>query len=190
MIPPKNLYTITNSALLRIAERHGGNKMEGTVQWYNVRKGYGFIKGDDGEDYFGHYTQIPEGTRLREEDRVSFESAETERGKQAKDIKLSSSPAPAAAEAPAESSEEPEAAPEEAPAEEPAAEPEATPEEAPAEEPAAEPEAAPEAAPEEAPAAEPAKCEKCGGVAGPDHTCPETEAPAEEAAAEPEASTE
>ena len=63
--------------------------MEGTIRWFNVQKGYGFIKGDDGEDYFVHYTQVPEGMRLNENDRVTFEGVETERGKQAQNIVLS-----------------------------------------------------------------------------------------------------
>ena len=62
--------------------------MEGTVKWFNTKKGYGFIAGDDGEEYFVHFTAVPRGTFLRENDRVSFEPAESERGKQAKDVKL------------------------------------------------------------------------------------------------------
>ena len=62
--------------------------MEGTVKWFNTKKGYGFIAGDDGEEYFIHFTAVPRGTFLRENDRVSFEPAESERGKQAKDVKL------------------------------------------------------------------------------------------------------
>ena len=32
--------------------------MNGTVKWFDTRKGYGFIVGDDGQDYFVHYSQI------------------------------------------------------------------------------------------------------------------------------------
>ncbi|MFH1376627.1 MAG: cold shock domain-containing protein [Candidatus Woesearchaeota archaeon] len=62
--------------------------MEGTVKWFNVRKGFGFVNGDDGEDYFVHYTSVEKGTFIRENDRVSFESATTDKGKQAQDVKL------------------------------------------------------------------------------------------------------
>jgi len=33
--------------------------MKGTVKWYNVREGYGFIEGTDGDDVFVHKTEIP-----------------------------------------------------------------------------------------------------------------------------------
>ena len=62
--------------------------MEGTIKWYNVRKGYGFIKGEDGEDYFVHHTSLGSGVFLRENDLVSFEAAETEKGKQAQSVEL------------------------------------------------------------------------------------------------------
>lgn len=81
--------------------------MEGTIRWFNVQKGYGFIKGDDGEDYFVHYTQVPEGMRLNENDRVTFEGVETERGKQAQNIALSENQeAPADSEAEEQPAEE------------------------------------------------------------------------------------
>ncbi len=62
--------------------------MEGKVKWYDIRKGYGFIEGDDGQDYFVHYTSVKEGVRLREFDRVSFDPSEGEKGKQAQDVTL------------------------------------------------------------------------------------------------------
>tara|TARA_Y100000034_G_scaffold136068_2_gene210597 strand:- start:1185 stop:1505 length:321 start_codon:yes stop_codon:yes gene_type:complete len=62
--------------------------MEGTVNWFNIKKGYGFVKGEDEQDYFIHYTAVPQGVFLKEGDRVSFEPAQTEKGKQAKDVKL------------------------------------------------------------------------------------------------------
>jgi CspA family cold shock protein len=33
--------------------------MKGTVKWYNVQEGYGFIEGTDGDDVFVHKTEIP-----------------------------------------------------------------------------------------------------------------------------------
>lgn len=62
--------------------------MEGVVKWFSGKKGYGFVKGDDGEDYFVHSSAIPPEVRLRENDRVSFEPVEGERGKQAQKIVL------------------------------------------------------------------------------------------------------
>ena len=118
--------------------------MEGTVKWFNRKKGFGFIKGDDDDDYFVHYTAVPQGTVLNENDRVSFDPVDGDRGKQAQNVSLLDGQA-APAEEPAE---------EEAPAEEPAEE------EAPAEEPAEEETPAEEPAEEETPAEEPAEEEK------------------------------
>ena len=64
-----------------------GENINGTVKWYNSRKGYGFITSEDGKDIFVHNTAIPGGTFLREGDNVEFETEETEKGVQAKNIK-------------------------------------------------------------------------------------------------------
>jgi CspA family cold shock protein len=61
--------------------------MEGTVKWFNDSKGFGFIKGEDGKEYFVHKNALPPGTFLKENDAVSFEPTETDRGVQAKDVK-------------------------------------------------------------------------------------------------------
>jgi cold shock protein len=62
-------------------------KMKGTVKWYNSRKGYGFIEGEDGKDVFVHRTALPEGIFLDEGDKVEYEIEEGDKGPNAKDIK-------------------------------------------------------------------------------------------------------
>ena len=61
---------------------------EGTVKWFNDRKGYGFISRADGEDVFAHFSNIAqEGFKsLKEGDKVSFDVQDTERGLQAVNI--------------------------------------------------------------------------------------------------------
>jgi CspA family cold shock protein len=61
--------------------------MKGNVKWYNARKGYGFITGEDGKEVFVHRTAIPEETSLNEGDEVQFDIETSERGPQAKNIK-------------------------------------------------------------------------------------------------------
>ena len=62
--------------------------MEGTIKWFNTRKGFGFVKGEDGEDYFVHYSALEANVFLRENDKVSFDPVQTEKGKQAQNVKL------------------------------------------------------------------------------------------------------
>lgn len=62
--------------------------MEGSVKWFNRIKGFGFIQGEDGKDYFVHHSAVQEGAFLREGDKVSFELTKTDKGMQAKDVKL------------------------------------------------------------------------------------------------------
>ena len=62
--------------------------MEGTVKFFNQKKGYGFITGDDGDDYFVHHSQLPTGIFPKENDKVSFEVKESEKGKQAENIQM------------------------------------------------------------------------------------------------------
>jgi len=62
--------------------------MNGSVKWFNRKKGYGFIQGEDGKEYFAHHSALAEGTFIRDNDRVSFEPVETEKGLQAQKIVL------------------------------------------------------------------------------------------------------
>ena len=65
--------------------------MEGTVKWFNESKGYGFIKGNDGNDYFAHFKEIQiEGYKiLKEGQAVTFEASESEKGLVAMNIVVS-----------------------------------------------------------------------------------------------------
>jgi|TARA_Y100001968_G_C18989758_1_gene540841 CspA family cold shock protein len=62
--------------------------MEGTVKWFNSAKGYGFIQGSDGTDYFAHFQEIQsDGYRtLKEGQAVTFEAEEGDKGPVAKNI--------------------------------------------------------------------------------------------------------
>ncbi|HEC89068.1 MAG: cold-shock protein [Thermoplasmata archaeon] len=61
--------------------------MKGNVKWYNPRKGYGFIQGEDGQDVFVHRTDVPVGVFLNEGDSVEYEVENTNRGLKATHIK-------------------------------------------------------------------------------------------------------
>jgi len=61
---------------------------EGIVKWFSEKKGFGFIQQEDGRDLFVHFSSInmPGFKTLSEGDRVSFDTEETERGPQAKNV--------------------------------------------------------------------------------------------------------
>jgi len=67
---------------------------EGTVKWFNQRKGYGFISTDDGRDIFVHYSNISgEGFKnLAEGDSVTFDIVEGEKGLRAENVVHKSAP--------------------------------------------------------------------------------------------------
>ena len=63
----------------------------GTVKWFNSRKGFGFITPDEGEkDVFVHYSAIKvednEFAVINENDKVTFEVNQGEKGLEAKDV--------------------------------------------------------------------------------------------------------
>lgn len=61
----------------------------GTVKWFNDKKGYGFINEDEGRDIFVHFSSIdmPGFKTLAEGDVVEFEVEESDRGPEAKSVK-------------------------------------------------------------------------------------------------------
>jgi len=61
---------------------------EGTVKWFNPRKGYGFIATPDGRDIFVHYASIAgDGYKtLAEGDLVTFDIVEGEKGLRAENV--------------------------------------------------------------------------------------------------------
>jgi CspA family cold shock protein len=61
--------------------------MKGTVKWFNDRKGYGFIEGEDEKDIFVHRNSLSEGTYIDEGDHVEYEIETSEKGPNAKNVK-------------------------------------------------------------------------------------------------------
>ena len=67
------------------------DRMNGVVKWFNNRKGFGFITGEDGTDYFVHFSGI-DGTEgayktIQDGAKVTFEAAQTDKGVAAKAVR-------------------------------------------------------------------------------------------------------
>ena len=62
--------------------------MEGTIKWFNSKKGFGFIEQESGDDVFVHYSAIemPGFKTLSEGERVEFEVEENEKGLSARKV--------------------------------------------------------------------------------------------------------
>ena len=62
--------------------------MKGTVKWFNEEKGFGFITAENGSDVFVHFLAIKADgfKRLEEGQKVTFETAEGQRGLQAQNV--------------------------------------------------------------------------------------------------------
>ncbi len=70
--------------------------MRGTVRTMKAEKGFGFIKGDDGKDYFMHHTacgkllfaELSEKAQRGEEAVVEFTPSKGDKGPRAEDVVL------------------------------------------------------------------------------------------------------
>ena len=62
---------------------------QGTVKWFNNKKGYGFINEESGRDIFVHFSSINmDGYKsLTEGEQVVFEVEESTRGPEAKNVR-------------------------------------------------------------------------------------------------------
>jgi len=81
-----SLMVAASPVLAGVAGAAGSDDRElGTVKWFNVRKGYGFITRDQGEDIFVHFRNIEgKGKRaINEGQRVSFIVTTGDKGLQA-----------------------------------------------------------------------------------------------------------
>ena len=60
---------------------------QGTVKWFNAKKGYGFISDADGNDVFVHFSALDmDGFKeLKDGEKVEFEVTEGAKGPQATD---------------------------------------------------------------------------------------------------------
>jgi len=70
----------------------------GKVKWFDTKKGYGFIVGEEGQDVFVHYTSIQgEGFRaLKDGEAVTYDLIKGEKGDQARNVIREAAGPPAA----------------------------------------------------------------------------------------------
>jgi cold shock protein len=54
--------------------------MKGTVKFFNSMKGFGFISGEDGKEYFVHSSGLGEDVVIDQDDSVTFEPEQGDKG--------------------------------------------------------------------------------------------------------------
>lgn len=80
--------------------------MKGNVKFFNEMKGFGFIAGDKGTEYFVHSSGIEQGLVLHENDAVVFDVEQGDRGPKAVNVKKDDGSAESSEESQEESNEE------------------------------------------------------------------------------------
>ena len=63
--------------------------MNGKVKWFNAKKGYGFVTGEDGKDVFVHFSDIvSKGFKtLKDGEEVTFDLVQSDKGPKATNVK-------------------------------------------------------------------------------------------------------
>ena len=61
----------------------------GTIKKWNPAQGWGFIEGDDGEDYYLHSSKVRSGQSISKNCRVKFDVFQGQRGPEAENVTLS-----------------------------------------------------------------------------------------------------
>lgn len=59
--------------------------MVGKIKFYRQDKGWGFISGEDGKDYFFHKSEMKDA--VSQDEKVEYDVAEGKRGKQAINVR-------------------------------------------------------------------------------------------------------
>ncbi|WP_168194716.1 cold shock domain-containing protein [Thermococcus aciditolerans] len=62
--------------------------MDGIVKWFSSEKGYGFIRGADGVDYYFHITDFQGDAPPKSRDKVIFDPTTTKKGPRAINVRL------------------------------------------------------------------------------------------------------
>jgi len=62
------------------------NTMKGKIKFFNAMKGFGFVAGEDGKEYFVHKSALAEGLSLKENDAVTFDVEEGDKGPRAVNV--------------------------------------------------------------------------------------------------------
>jgi CspA family cold shock protein len=85
LVPPANCPSC------RLRDPESG-RWVGHVKWFSYEKGYGFIIKPDGDEIFFHRSQVVDEPLVSLEDgtAVTFEEAKTDRGAEAKQVKVES----------------------------------------------------------------------------------------------------